>query len=155
MESESYPGPVNAVSRAAKIPGRSKGTESIIVKTWTGQLCDDSNEENSDRILIVASKRPGNRTPKSVRVTNAISVYREIRDFVRTKRAKHEQVTATEVLYFLESKNLITLNRDSSDLITQRERAAPVRNVQLWLLSNGFKGVKKNGKISLKPETIS
>ena len=97
MESESCSGPVNTVSRAAKLLGQSKGTVSTIVKTWSDQLCDDSNEENSDRTVIVASKQPGNRTRKSVRITSAISVYREVQDFVRTKREKHEQVTATEV----------------------------------------------------------
>ena len=95
------------------------------------------------------------KVPKFVRTTSAIYVFRKVRDLVRTKCAKCEEVTAIEALYFLESKNLITLNHDSSGLITQRERAAAIRNVQPWLLRTDFKRGKKNGKISLKPETIS
>ena len=87
------------------------------MKTCTDQLCDDLNKENSDRTLIVASKRPGNRRYKLVRITTAISVYREVPDFVRTKRAKYEQFIASQVLYFPESKKLITLNRDLSVLL--------------------------------------
>ena len=50
---------------------------------------------------------------------------------------------------------MVTLNPDSSCLLIQRERASAIRNVQRWLLSNGFRRGKKNGKISLKPQTIS
>ena len=97
FESESCAVPVNAVSRAAKLLGRSKGTASTIVKAWNDQLCGDSNEENSDRTLIVASNRLENRTPSFQRKTNANSVYREVRDLVGRQSANHEQVTATEV----------------------------------------------------------
>lgn len=141
--------PVNALSRTARILGRSKGTVSKVVKDWSNHSIQSETSNEPLDLAVSAESNRGNRSCKQWRIPNSQLIYHDVRDFVRLKRSKFECVTSKEVLEFLISKQYLNVTQDSNGCLDKTALSTARRSVQRWLLKNGFSRGKKSKNLLL------
>ena len=97
---ENRTGSINAVSRTAALLGRGKGTVSTIIKNWTDSFFAENDDINALTNSVGTNRRIGNTRWHSTKISEAPSVYVDVRNFVRSKCSQLERVTVTDIFLF-------------------------------------------------------
>ncbi|KAG7373531.1 DDE superfamily endonuclease [Nitzschia inconspicua] len=111
-----------------------------------------------DRTAYASGKlgdgRSGNKSAKETRIPDTLGVQILVREFIRGKCAKRERVTARQVLDYLVSVNIISVETGEDGVMIPKAFATAYRSVQRWLKKNFYNRCRRTGNLVMKESVI-
>eukprot|EP00043_Microstomoeca_roanoka_P019541 m.222079 g.222079 ORF g.222079 m.222079 type:complete len:609 (-) comp17016_c0_seq5:6330-8156(-) len=111
----------DAQQRVAKLLGHSTSTVSRVWSYW----------KNTGQLYVSASM--GNYRPKETRIARSRRVVALINDFVRSRQAEKQKVTASQIRDELATQGYLSISRDESGIVNKKDQRAATVAVQRLL----------------------